>query len=323
MPYPNTYDNLPVDKTDATDMEGDHAQTHNALATSINAIQITMGINPQSTYNSIADRFESSGGGIGPTGPPGPQGPAGPQGIQGATGLTGPTGPQGNVGPPGPGGYPTPVVEGQWLKVVGGVPVWRAIAITDLPSDARLPAGQLSPFAGPNAPTGWLLCDGSAVSRTTYAALFAVCGTVYGSGDGSTTFNIPNLRGKCVVMYDSSQTEFNTLNKSGGEKTHANTVAELAQHAHAITDPAHAHSINDPQHTHGIPANNQSPSAGNGILQATAHPAATGTYESTASAATGIGIYANYTGISIQNAGSGQAHNNLQPYIVLNYIIKT
>lgn len=56
-----------------------------------------------------------------------------------------------------------------------------------------IPAGMLAPYAGSAAPTGWLLCDGSAVSRVTYAALFVVISTTYGAGDGSTTFNIPNL----------------------------------------------------------------------------------------------------------------------------------
>lgn len=59
------------------------------------------------------------------------------------------------------------------------------------------PTGSIKPFAGTTIPNGYLLCDGSAVSRTTYAALFAVIGTTYGSGDGSTTFNVPNLTSAC------------------------------------------------------------------------------------------------------------------------------
>ena len=61
--------------------------------------------------------------------------------------------------------------------------------------DLGLPAGMVAPYAGSTAPTGWLLCDGTAVSRSTYAALFAAIGTTYGSGDGSTTFNVPDTRG--------------------------------------------------------------------------------------------------------------------------------
>ncbi len=64
--------------------------------------------------------------------------------------------------------------------------------------------GLISPYAGSVAPTGWLLCDGSAINRTTYAALFGVTGTAYGSGDGSTTFNLPNFVGtytKFIIRY--------------------------------------------------------------------------------------------------------------------------
>lgn len=59
------------------------------------------------------------------------------------------------------------------------------------------PAGIVSAFAGTTSPSGWLKCDGSAISRTTYADLFAAIGTIYGAGDGSTTFNLPNLTGAC------------------------------------------------------------------------------------------------------------------------------
>lgn len=73
-------------------------------------------------------------------------------------------------------------------------------------------------------PNDWLLCDGSAVSRTTYADLFAIIGTNFGSGDGSTTFNLPDLRGK-VAVGKSSETEFDTLGKTGGNKN-------LQEHSH-------------------------------------------------------------------------------------------
>jgi microcystin-dependent protein len=65
-----------------------------------------------------------------------------------------------------------------------------------------LPVGMITPFAGSTAPTGWFLCGGQAVSRTTYASLFAVVGTTYGAGDGSTTFNLPDLRGRAVAGVD-------------------------------------------------------------------------------------------------------------------------
>ena len=85
------------------------------------------------------------------------------------------------------------------------------------------------------APTGYLLEDGSAVSRTTYADLFAAIGTTYGVGDGSTTFNVPDSRGRVAVNKNTSDAEFATLGQKYGEKTHTLTVAEMASHSHNFT----------------------------------------------------------------------------------------
>lgn len=83
--------------------------------------------------------------------------------------------------------------------------------------ESGIPAGMITPYGGAAAPTGWLLCDGSAVSRTTYADLFAVAGVAYGVGDGSTTFNIPDFAGKML--------RGNTPGATGGSDTHAHTSA--------------------------------------------------------------------------------------------------
>ena len=79
---------------------------------------------------------------------------------------------------------------------------------------SSLPIGAILPFGGTAAPLGTLFADGSAVSRTTYSDLFNAIGTSYGIGDGSTTFNIPNLNGRVTVGKDASQTEFNALGKA-------------------------------------------------------------------------------------------------------------
>lgn len=85
-----------------------------------------------------------------------------------------------------------------------GVPKVQDLTVTNgmLAADARIPAGVMTDFLGASAPTGWLLCHGQAVSRTTYADLFTAIGTAYGSGDGSTTFNLPDLRGRTAFGLD-------------------------------------------------------------------------------------------------------------------------
>ena len=111
------------------------------------------------------------------------------------------------------------------------------------------PAGVIVPYAGSSAPTGYLVCDGSAVSRTTYADLFTAIGTTYGAGDGSTTFLLPNLKGRAIVGVDAAQTEFDALGETGGAKTHTLTSSEIPSHTHSdgtlATDTAAAHSHSD------------------------------------------------------------------------------
>ena len=107
------------------------------------------------------------------------------------------------------------------------------------PTNWQLSAGEqpgfVKDFAGPaaNIPVGYLSCDGSAVSRTTYANLFAAIGTYWGAGDASTTFNLPDLRLRTTVGIDSRDTDVNTVGKTLGEKTHQLTVPEMPSHTHS------------------------------------------------------------------------------------------
>lgn len=145
------------------------------------------------------------------------------------------------------------------------------------------PVGSITMFAGSTAPSGYLICDGSAISRTDYADLFTVLGTNYGTGDGSTTFNLPNLKGKVPVGLDSNDTAFDTLGETGGEKTHTLTVDEM------------------PSHDHEARYGDTAGGDGSGYR------------------------FSNNSGrsrVAIENEGGGQPHNNLQPYLVVNYIIK-
>lgn len=148
------------------------------------------------------------------------------------------------------------------------------------------PIGAIVLWGTESAPSGYLLCDGSQVSRTTYADLFAVIGTTFGAGNGSSTFNLPNFKGKVPVGQNSVDSDFNELGETGGAKRHTLSTGEMPSHSHTID---------------------------------------VGYYPSGSGADFG-GTPANKTGVSqpasTNTAGGGQAHNNLQPYIVLNYIIK-
>lgn len=166
------------------------------------------------------------------------------------------------------------------------------------------PIGTIVMYAGANAPAGWLICNGAAVSRTTYADLAAVIGITYGSGNGSTTFNIPDFRGRVPVGFDSTQAEFNSAGKTGGAKTHTLSVDEMPSHTHI--QRAHYHD--------GIRVGTQAmnwTSAQRGPGSAATMAPETGT-----AFAVGEATATNFF------AGGSGAHNNLQPYLTLTFIIK-
>jgi microcystin-dependent protein len=142
-------------------------------------------------------------------------------------------------------------------------------------------------WAGGSAPAGWVIAFGQALSRTTYANLFSVIGTTYGAGDGTTTFNVPDFSGRVPVGVDFTQGEFEPMGKTGGSKTHTLTTSEIPAHAHAAT-------------------------AGGFTLGGSS-----GAYSIQGGATYGFGYNTNTA-----NAGGGGAHNNLQPYLVLRFIIK-
>ena len=160
------------------------------------------------------------------------------------------------------------------------------------------PAASMMVFAGASAPTGWLLCFGQAISRATYATLFAAISTTYGVGDGSTTFNLPDMRGRVAAGADNmggsaagrltSTTmppDGNTLSATGGTQTHTLITAEMPSHTHALSDAY--------------------PGVNTG-----------GSWQQNG------GAYGGSIG-TIGSTGGGGAHLNVQPTLVLNYIIKT
>ena len=118
----------------------------------------------------------------------------------------------------------------------------KGSALTHAEMDTNLgylvPSGAVMAFAMQTAPVGWIECRGQAISRTTYADLFSAIGTTFGAGDGSTSFNLPNLRGEFIRGWDNGRGI-----DSGRTFGSAQGSANLA-HTHGITDPGHAHSYN-------------------------------------------------------------------------------
>ena len=198
---------------------------------------------------------------------------------------------------------------------------WVEVLSSAVPSTNEImPVGTITQTARISAPTGWLLCEGQAVSRTEYVRLFDAIGTLYGSGDGSTTFNLPNLKGRVPVGKDSTQTEFDALGETGGAKTHTLTEAQIPSHTHTGTTAssgAHTHDVAQryrdasDAHTHGS-ANGKLAQAG----------ASSGWTDGAGSPGAALSAGAHTHTFTTNATGSGQAHNILQPYIVLNYMIK-
>jgi len=149
-----------------------------------------------------------------------------------------------------------------------------------------------------SAPSGYLLCNGSAVSRTTYSTLFSILGTTFGSGDGSTTFNLPNYVDKMPI---GSGTIATAVGITGGSKD-----AIVVSHTHSITDPGHQHQLSTGQNTTSGTASPGYLTDTNAGIIATYAKAATTT-----------------TGISINTTGSSGTNANLPPYLGINFIIKT
>ena len=191
------------------------------------------------------------------------------------------------------------------------------LATTAFVTQNAVLTGALLMWPTGTAPSGYLLCTGTAVSRTTYAALFAIIGTTFGAGDGSTTFNLPN--------YTNRMPYGTTVGATGGS---ADAIVVSHTHTATVTDPQHSHSasssVTDPGHHHSTNVSNSGGGSGPWTVQT--NP----TYTiDTNTATTGISVSTSInnasTGISVSNAtvGSSGTNANLPPYLGINFIIKT
>lgn len=226
----------------------------------------------------------------------------------------------------------------------GTVKIGQAYFGTDLvytsaqPPVPTVPAGLIEPFSGSTVPAGFLLCDGSAVSRSDYAALFEVIGTTFGAGDGSTTFNLPDLGGRVPL----GVSQGHALGTTGGSETVTLTESELPAHTHEVpqhghadtigaTTPAFSHSITQPVFKYNKP---NTGGQGGTLSGPTASYNSTNTATATrstnvavsahaAAACTMSGSVSNAATFDSNTEGGGLAHNNMQPFIAMTYIIST
>lgn len=167
------------------------------------------------------------------------------------------------------------------------------------------PVGVIEAFAGVNAPAGWLFCDGSAISRVQYPELFSALSTTYGSGDGSTTFNIPDLRGR-MPFGKGTHVDVATLGNNEGSSL-------------ANRRPKHQHTVYDAGHTHtnrmngGLQVYRANVAAGSGEYGITS--ANTGSIVDNSTNTTGVRV-------NPEGAASSTSPTDAPPYLVVNYIIK-
>jgi microcystin-dependent protein len=165
-----------------------------------------------------------------------------------------------------------------------------------------IPAGTIIQFAGISVPGGWLNCDGTLISVVSYADLFDAIGYTYGGSEEY--FRVPDMRGRVGVGFGQGvDLTDRTLAATGGEETHVLTIPEMPTHNHDVTDPGHAHSyVNN--------VNDQ------GVQSALSNETAADQVDISQTTGT------SYTGIYTNNTGSSNAHNNMQPFLVVRYLIK-
>lgn len=239
-----------------------------------------------------------------------------------------------------------------------------AVFLDGIISAPVLPAGTLAPYAGPitvhadassatptsnQPPLGWLWCAGQAVSRTTYSALFAAIGTTYGTGDGSQTFNVPDLRGRLPIGLDNMGgsdagrlSSSNNLATTGGAETHTLQTTNLPSHDHSLNNHTHSlsasgsysgttstvgdHSHQSPDGASFLTASGGAVIPATGIYNANNSPGSStqgaGSHNHTFSGSVSVSGTSGGASGNTGSAGSGTAVNHMPPFLSVHYIIK-
>lgn len=170
-----------------------------------------------------------------------------------------------------------------------------------------IPAGTIIQYAGATEPTDWLFCDGRAVSRTTFAQLFAAIGTTYGSGDGNTTFNLPDMRGRFPL--GCGEPASNTVHAWGDNLTYNGVNIYNEVLGNRGGESMHTLNINQmPSHGHGYRIIGDSSQTSSSSVARLPDP----TWDTK---------FQQFSGGVIQDTGGGQAHNNMPPYSTVNFLI--
>ena len=191
----------------------------------------------------------------------------------------------------------------------------NGVAVVTTNDNRLAPPATIQMFAGSTAPPGWLLCDGTAVSRTTYAALFAAIGTTYGVGDNSTTFNLPNLSDRFPIGASGTK----AIGTSGGGATKTIAAGNLPPHTHAAGTLAATTSGST--HRHTLDVGNATPGTVNNTLQ---RGSVTTPVSSITAPVQDSGSH-NHT-VSGSTADGGFANNPLDvmnPWLSINFMIRT